>query len=68
MDKDSKHTAHIVKDWLLYYAPRQLCSPPQSPDLKVIAHVRKIMEKKVRNWFGTNRMFTFVRPVLKFFF
>ncbi|GJQ80393.1 hypothetical protein Trydic_g12253 [Trypoxylus dichotomus] len=26
-DNDTKHTARLVKDWLLYYAPRQLCSP-----------------------------------------
>lgn len=28
-DNDPKHTAHVVRDWLLYYAPRQLNSPPQ---------------------------------------
>ncbi|GJQ66793.1 hypothetical protein Trydic_g18562 [Trypoxylus dichotomus] len=28
-ENDSKHTIRLAKDWVLYYAPRQLCSPPQ---------------------------------------
>lgn len=38
-DNDPKHNAQVVKEWLLYYAPRQLHTPPQSPDLNVIEHV-----------------------------
>ncbi|GFU32396.1 uncharacterized protein TNCV_3611651 [Trichonephila clavipes] len=28
-----KHTTIVTKTWLLYYGPRRLETPPQSPDL-----------------------------------
>ncbi|GFT46134.1 transposable element Tcb2 transposase [Trichonephila clavipes] len=30
-DNDAKHTAFVVKEWLLYHCRSQLNTPPQSP-------------------------------------
>ncbi|GFW87788.1 transposable element Tcb1 transposase [Trichonephila clavipes] len=38
-DNDPKHTAEIVKLWLLYNVPNQLHTPPQSSDLNPIEHL-----------------------------
>lgn len=38
-DNDPKHTSYIVREWLLYNVPKQLKSPPQSPDLNPIEHL-----------------------------
>lgn len=46
---DSKHTADIVKRWLLYNAPKHLRTPPQSLDLNTIQRLWYLLEKKVRN-------------------
>ena len=35
-DNDPKHTAGIVKEWLLYHCSRVIKTPPQSPDLNII--------------------------------
>ena len=47
-DQDPKHTAHVVREWLLYNVPKQLHSPPQSPDLNPIEHVWDYLEKSIR--------------------
>ncbi|CAK9796230.1 Transposable element Tcb2 transposase [Anthophora quadrimaculata] len=38
-DRDPKHAAKIVKEWLQQNAPNQLNSPPQSPNLNVIENL-----------------------------
>lgn len=47
-DNDPKHTAHILKLWLLYNVPNQLRTPPQSPDLNPIEHLWDSLERKIR--------------------
>lgn len=38
-DNDPKHIVRIVKEWLLYNVPSQVCFPTQSPDLNPIEHM-----------------------------
>ncbi|GFX65121.1 hypothetical protein TNCV_452591 [Trichonephila clavipes] len=38
-DNDPKHTAEIVKLWLLYNVPNQLHTAPQSSDLNPTEHL-----------------------------
>jgi transposase len=53
-DNDPKHTAKKVKEWLLYRVPKQLNTPPQSPDMNPIEHLwdeigRRLKKYQTRN-------------------
>ncbi|GBM95060.1 hypothetical protein AVEN_190460-1 [Araneus ventricosus] len=39
LDNDSKHTALKVRLWCLYNCPKNLKTPPQSPDLNPVEHI-----------------------------
>ncbi|GFW83678.1 transposable element Tcb2 transposase [Trichonephila clavipes] len=47
-DNDPKHTAFVVKEWLLYHCRNQLNTPPQFPDLNVIENLWPHLERAVQ--------------------
>ncbi|CAK9820145.1 Transposable element Tc1 transposase [Anthophora quadrimaculata] len=47
-DNDPKHTAQIVREWILYHIPDFLSTPPQSPDVNRIENLWAEIEKRLR--------------------
>ncbi|GFV92535.1 transposable element Tcb2 transposase [Trichonephila clavipes] len=47
-DNNPKHTAFVVKEWLLYHCRNQLNTPPQSSDLNVIENLWSHLERAVQ--------------------
>ncbi|GFV06711.1 transposable element Tcb2 transposase [Trichonephila clavipes] len=47
-DNYPKHTAFVVKEWLLYHCRNQLNTPPQFPDLNVIENLWRHLERAVQ--------------------
>lgn len=54
-DNDPKHTAHIIKEYLIYNVAKQLHAPPQSPDLNPIEHLWDELERRIRKYPITNK-------------
>lgn len=47
-DNDPKHTALKTREWLLYNVPKQLITPPQSPDINPIENLWHLLDLKIR--------------------
>ncbi|GFW99113.1 transposable element Tcb2 transposase [Trichonephila clavipes] len=47
-DNDPKHTARVVREWLLYNVRKQVKTPPQSPDLNPIEHLWDYFDRQIR--------------------
>ncbi|GFW60183.1 transposable element Tc1 transposase [Trichonephila clavipes] len=54
-DNDPKHTAKIVKLYLLYHCKKELHTPLQSPDLNVIENLCSQLEKSTHEHVITNK-------------
>lgn len=54
-DKDPKHTTHNTKLWILYNIPNVFETPPQSPDLNLIANLWADLGRAIRKLKITSR-------------
>ena len=54
-DNDPKHSAGIVREWLLYNCPKVIKTPPQSPDLNPIENIWHYLETQIRKHEITNK-------------
>lgn len=54
-DNDPKHTARIVKEWLLYKVRKTLPHPPQSPDFNPIKNLWHMLDLKIRKYQISNK-------------
>lgn len=54
-DNDPKHTAEIVRLWVLYNTPHTLKTPPQSPDLNPIEHLWDHLDRRIREHHITSK-------------
>ncbi|KAF2904545.1 hypothetical protein ILUMI_01634, partial [Ignelater luminosus] len=54
-DNEPKHSARLVQEWLLFNVPKQLHSPPQSPDMNLIEHLWNAISRKLKNKHITNK-------------
>jgi len=54
-DNDPKHTAGIVKEWIIYNIPHTLATLPQSPDINPIEHLWAIIEKALQKFNITSK-------------
>lgn len=54
-DNDPKHKAWNTRMWLLYNTPKQLETPPQSPDINPIEHIWDYLDKQIRTRHISNK-------------
>ncbi|GFX98856.1 transposable element Tcb2 transposase [Trichonephila clavipes] len=47
-DNDPKHTARVVREWLLYNVRKQVKTPPQSAELNPIKHLWYYLDRQIR--------------------
>ncbi|GFV82830.1 transposable element Tcb2 transposase [Trichonephila clavipes] len=47
-DNDPKHTARVVREWLLYNVRKQVKTSPQSPNLNLIEHLWDYLDRQIR--------------------
>ncbi|GJQ70992.1 hypothetical protein Trydic_g905 [Trypoxylus dichotomus] len=54
-NRDPKQTSAVVKEWLLYNAPKKFNTPSQSPDMNPVEHIWDYLEEKIRKYAATHK-------------